>query len=321
MKRNDSFVCKLVLLILAVVVFSVACNKVIDDDTANKEEINVYFINQVDGKLVAEKIFLDPKEINTDEKKLKLAVDSIKKGPQATSLTSVIPKGVTVRYANLDGDGAKINISKQYKDLTVREQMILRASFVRTLTGFPFINWVEILVDNEPLQSTEGENVGPIFKDDIVLVQPDPKPATNVQNIVLYFGDQQGEYLVAENRKIQISSNVPLERYIMEELIKGPQNTNNAYTVPPETKINDIKTKDGVCQIDLSAEFKSKHQGGTTGELFTIYSIVNSITESSPSIKKVAFLMDGKKQTEFKGHLDLSIFFERDESLIEKQAE
>ena len=306
-------------LVLVMLIMTSCSAQIVDEKAPNQEELNVYFVNQLDGKLVAEKLFLDPKEVDTDEKKVRLAITALEKGPQSTSLSPVVSGDVSVQSVTLDGNSARVSISSGYDNLNVQQQMIMRASFVRTLTTFPFINSVELLVDEQPLQSPDGEEIGPIFKDDIVLEQPDPKPPTNVQNIVLYFSDEQAQGLVAENRKIQISSNVPLERYIVEELIKGPQNDKNIPTLPPETKINDIKTKDGVCQIDLSAEFKSKHLGGSTGELFTIYSIVNSLTESSPKVKKVAFLIDGKKQTEFKGHLDFSILFERDETLIEEQ--
>lgn len=310
---------KVIFLSLIMLLVTSCSNKTSDGEMANKEEINIYFANQLDGKLVAEKVFLDPKEIDTDEKKVSLAMSSLEKGPQSTSLSPVMTNDIKVQSIQLDDNGVKLSLSGQYNDLEVQKQMIMRASIVRTLTSFPFISWVEFLVENKPLQSPEGDKIGPIFKDDIILVQPDPKPPTNVQNIVLYFSDEQAMGLVAENRKIQISNNVPLERYIVEELIKGPQNKSNLATIPPETKINDIKTKDGVCQIDLSGDIISKHPGGSTGEIFTIYSIVNSLTELSPKIQKVAFLIDGKKQTEYKGHIDLSILFERDESLIEGQ--
>ena len=306
------------LVILIILVITSCGQDVIEDDqTINQEEISVYFINQLDDKLVAEQVFSDPREIDTDEKKVKVAINALRKGPQSTSLLPVITKDIELQSVELHENGIKISLSEGYHNMGVQKQMIMRASFVRTLTSFPFIHWVEFLVNSEPLLSTEGQEIGPIFKDDIILVQPDPKPPTNVKNIVLYFSNSQATGLVAEKRKIQTSSNVPLEQYIVEELIKGPQNQNNLPTVPAETTINAIKTKDGVCQVDLSAEFKSKHPGGSTGELFTIYSIVNSLTESSAKVKKVAFLIDGKKITEYKGHIDLSILFERDELLIE----
>ena len=321
MRKRYNVIYKLLFLITILLIVTSCGKEKGNGELTDKEEVSIYFVNQLDGKLVAEKMFLSPTQDDTNVEKVQKTIEALQAGPQTASLLPVIPSEVAIEKAEIKEDSVLVYLSKEYKDIPVQKQMVMRASFVRTLTNLPFISSVEFLVESEPLLSPEGEPIGPIYKDDIVLVQPDPKPTTNVQNIVLYFGDSQGLGLIAENRKIQVNNNVPLERYIVEELIKGPQNDNNFRTVPIETKINDIKTKDGVCQIDLSAEFKSKHQGGSTGELYTIYSIVNSLTESSPKVKKVVFLIDGKKQTEFKGHLDLSILFERDEALIVKEEE
>lgn len=319
MKTKYKNICRLLFIILAVLL-TAACGKEAKSSTLNDQgELSVYFVSQADGKLGAETITLNPKEYNSDIKKLQGVVEALQKGPQSASLLPIITDDVTIESVELEDENVKVYLSKNYNELAVQKQMILRAGFVRTLTNLPFIHSVEFLIAGSPLISSDGEAVGPIFKDDIVLVQPDPNPPTNVQNITLYFGHSAKEGLVAENRQIQVNSNVPLERYILEELIKGPQNENYVRTVPQETKINDVKTKDGVCQVDLSSEFKSKHNGGSLGEMYTIYSIVNSLTESSPKVKKVSFLIDGKKQTEFKGHLDFSILFERDESLIGKE--
>ena len=38
----------------------------------------------------------------------------------------------------------------------------------------------------------------------------------------LYFSDETGEKLKSENRALYYSSNVPLERVVVEQLIKGP---------------------------------------------------------------------------------------------------
>lgn len=321
MKNKYKAISKLLFLIIVLLIGTSCAKENKKEELVAQEEIEVYFINQLDGKLSAEKRFLSQDKAISQDQKVATIIEAIQDGPQSTSLLPVVPSDVVIRSVETKDNSVIISLSDQYNDLTVQKQMLLRASFVKTLTGFSFISSVEFLIESEPLLSTEGEKIGPIFSDDIVLVQPDPKPTTNVQNIPLYFVDPQGESLILENRKIQVSNNVPLERYIMEELIKGPLNENHIRTVPGETKINDIKTKDGVCQIDLSAEFKTKHEGGSAGELFTIYSIVNSLTESSPKVKKVAFLIDGKKQTEFKGHLDLSTLFERDESLIAQDEE
>ena len=95
----------------------------------------------------------------------------------------------------------------------------------------------------------------------------------------------------------------------MEQLIAGPESKDLFPTVPPETKIRDVKVVDGICYVDLSMEFVTKHGGGSSGEAFTIYSIVNSLTELS-NINKVQFLIEGEKLDEYKGDFDFGKPFE-----------
>ena len=45
----------------------------------------------------------------------------------------------------------------------------------------------------------------------------------------LYFSDETGEKLKSENRALYYSSNVPLERVVVEQLIKGPQESGLLY--------------------------------------------------------------------------------------------
>jgi spore germination protein GerM len=48
-----------------------------------------------------------------------------------------------------------------------------------------------------------------------------------------------------------------------------------------------------ICTIDLSSEFIEDHSGGSAGELMTLASIVNTLTEF-PSIQKVMILVKGQ---------------------------
>jgi germination protein M len=95
----------------------------------------------------------------------------------------------------------------------------------------------------------------------------------------------------------------------LEQLIAGPKEEDHYATIPPETKIMDVTTtSDGVCYVNLSQEFVTKHSGGSTGELLTIYSIVNSLSEME-NVEKVQFLIEGEKVEAFKGHVDFSTPF------------
>ena len=102
----------------------------------------------------------------------------------------------------------------------------------------------------------------------------------------------------------------------MDELIKGPQTKGNLATVPSETKVRNIMTQDGICYVDLSSEFVSRHSGGKDKELLTIYSIVNSLT-ALDDVSKVQFLIEGEKQEEYKGNVEFGQPFEPKEIVIE----
>ena len=62
---------------------------------------------------------------------------------------------------------------------------------------------------------------------------------------------------------------------------------------------------DGTAYVDFSAELKQGMRGGSTEELFAVYSIVNSIAFNTPEIRRVGILIDGQPVDTLNGHLDL----------------
>ena len=107
-----------------------------------------------------------------------------------------------------------------------------------------------------------------------------------------------------------------MEMRIIKDLLKGPVNPTLMKTIPGETKIISVETKEGVCFVNLSQEFKSRHTGGSAGEMMTVYSIVNSLTELE-NVDKVQFLVEGQKLEVFI-HMIFNEPFVRDPELIQK---
>lgn len=128
--------------------------------------------------------------------------------------------------------------------------------------------------------------------------------------IVLYFGNKEG-YLTAEKRVIQKTPGVA--RAAMNELIKGPTAQSGLYaSIPPGTRLKDIKIEDGLATVDFSGAIQSKHPGGSAGESLTIGSIVNTLTQF-PSVQEVQILVEGRVVETLAGHLDISKPLERQE--------
>ena len=141
----------------------------------------------------------------------------------------------------------------------------------------------------------------------------EPVPIEEMVEVNLYFSDSQAMYLVPEKRKI---SQIPsLARQAVIELINGPGNSDLYPTIPEGTQVNEVYIAEDIVYIDLSEEIFKNHPGGSSGELMTVYSIVNTLTEISP-IKGVQILVEGNEMKSLAGHIDISMPLLRDEDWI-----
>ncbi|MEG6616535.1 GerMN domain-containing protein [Peptococcaceae bacterium 1198_IL3148] len=128
------------------------------------------------------------------------------------------------------------------------------------------------------------------------------KPIEQKEKVKLYFSDEQALFLKPEVREVTIKGE-PLAEIVVKELIKGPTEEGLKKTVPPETELRSLQVEEGVAYLNLSKEVQTKHWGGTTGEMMTVYSIVNTLTDLNIGIEKVQFLVEGEKQETLVGHL------------------
>lgn len=297
-------------LIVTILVFIITRISFIDNKV---QKLDIYYISSTTNQLVSEEISIT--ETNTSEELILEVLQKLTTEPDSQALLSAVPKTLEILGYELDKDTLKINFSDTYNDLKESEELFCRASLVWTFTGLDFIENIEILISGEPLKKSDNEEMGLLNRDN-VLINPVIDPyKTYIENVNLYFSDEMGLYLVAENRKIEVKQSENIESQIIEQLIAGPETENLFSTVPSETKIRNIKTEEGICYVDLSNDFVIKHSGGSTAEILTIYSIVNSLTDLE-NVTSVQFLIEGEKVTTFKGHLDISKPFERNEELI-----
>lgn len=140
----------------------------------------------------------------------------------------------------------------------------------------------------------------------------EPVPAEMIE-INLYFSDSQAMYLVPEKRKILKTST--LARHIVNELIKGPVSPDLYPTIPFSTQVIEVYIADDIAYVDLSEEVFKNHPGGSSGELMTVYSMVNTLTEIPP-IRSVQILVAGNERESLVGHVDISRPLLRDEDWI-----
>jgi spore germination protein GerM len=105
----------------------------------------------------------------------------------------------------------------------------------------------------------------------------------------------------------------------MIELIKGPKGK-LIPTLPPRTKLLSLQMDDeGVAKVDFSLALSKDHPGGSSAEMMTVYSIVNSLALNFPRIKRVQILIDGKPIETITGHLSLKRPISPKPDLIRRQ--
>ncbi|MEL7563919.1 MAG: GerMN domain-containing protein [Dehalobacterium sp.] len=135
------------------------------------------------------------------------------------------------------------------------------------------------------------------------------------KEIVLYFSDESGQYLVSEMRDVPKVEGIA--RATIQELIAGPSVESGLLpTIPVGTQLLDINVRpDGLCIVDLSGELVLNHPGGSMNEEMTVYSVVNTLTQF-PSVKEVQILVDGEQVETIAGHMDVSTTMARNEEMI-----
>jgi len=140
---------------------------------------------------------------------------------------------------------------------------------------------------------------------DKIFPPPLPERAKAEKEVLLYFTDSEGGLLKAERRSIGKGDLVTEVSAVIDGLIAGPEGK-LLPTLPEGTLLLNIEVQGDVAYIDLSRNFKDNHPGGTSSELHTVYSLVNTITVNFSRIKEVQILIEGRRLKTLAGHIDIN---------------
>ena len=141
-------------------------------------------------------------------------------------------------------------------------------------------------------------SIKPLFEKRGILVEK--------REVLLYFSDSEGGYLIGEKREILKKNEIKEEaKETINELIKGPKGK-LIPTLPPRTRLLNLQINDsGLAKVNFNPALSKDHPGGSSAEMMTVYSIANSLALNFPQIKRVQILIDGKPIDTIAGHLSL----------------
>jgi len=277
----------------------------------NQKTASVYYINSETDNLVKREV--DIKDIDKN-KIFSFLIEKVIENPEEEGIKSAVRTGTKCLWIKAEKNIVSLNLSKEFYNEHNIYDILSLGVIVKTLCSVEGIDSVNIFIEGNPLTNGEGEKIG-ILRDSDFVFDADSLESDE-EYITLYFSDENGEYLSSEVRKIKVPKGEVMEKLIVSQLLEGPKNEKNLQVIPSGTKIISVETKEGVCFVNLSKEFITKHPGGTSAEIMTVYSIVNSLTELL-NVNRVQFLIDGEIKELF-NHIVINEPLERDTSYIMK---
>jgi spore germination protein GerM len=126
----------------------------------------------------------------------------------------------------------------------------------------------------------------------------------------VYFGSPDAAMLVPEFRE---GLGTIEER--LASLIEGPRLPGLAAVMPDGVVLLGYSQWDDMLQLNFSHHLVTNHPGGSTGEVITVYGIVNTVVGAG-GVRRVQILVDGRPILTLAGHLDLTDPLEKDYELL-----
>lgn len=219
-----------------------------------------------------------------------------------------IPTDVEVVNYQLEGSQLSLYWNESYSQMSITDEVLCRAAVVKTMSQLPGVTCVSFYVGDAPLTDSKGALVGLMTAESFVENPGEQINAIQSAVLHLYFSNGTGDGLVEEDREVQYSSNVSMEKLVMEQLMKGPETDGLKGTIPSGTSLINVTTTNGVCYVNFDEGFFN--QNYEIQEPIVIYSIVNSLTELS-SINKVQISVNGNSSGVYRDTFSLEKQYER----------
>ncbi len=297
----------IIMLLSAAIILS-GCTFSGGKETTLNNTASVYYI-EGDGSALVEAIVSVPD--SSKKAQVRYLIEQLINPPKGK--VSPLCEGTELLSVSIKDEIAIVDFSDEYYDAKDVQNALAPAAVAKTLCSLDFISGVSILVGGEEAKGADGKPLGIIMESDVI---GQGKAENAKATVVLYFASDMGDGLAAESREVLIPAASTVEKAVVEELIKGPKNAGSIGIIPTETKVLSVETKNNVCFVNLSKDFIDKYQGGTAGETFAVYSVVNSLTELG-TVDSVQFLIEGEKRDEFV-HMMINEPISRDASIIKK---
>lgn len=283
-------------LVLGAVAFS-GCGK---KETESKYKI--YYVNEEQGEVLAESFV--PSEETTQTMLEEMTEKLNKKNAEGHTL---LPENIEIQSC-VDDDGMiRVDFNQEYHDLNPVDEVLLRASIVKDYVQIPNIYLVTITAEGTPIVDSQGQEIGAMSLDSFLENTGKEIMAYQYKELNLYFTNEEGNQLVPEARQVYYNGNTPIEKVIVEQLLRGPGESGHYATLPSDTRIVGVSVADGIAYVNLGKQFVD--EALSVDAQIPIYSIVNSLIDAG-NVSQVQISINGDTSLLFKDKVDMNQLFQ-----------
>lgn len=283
-------------LVLGSVAFS-GCGK---KETESKYKI--YYVNEEQGEVLAESFV--PSEETTQTMLEEMTEKLNKKNAEGHTL---LPENIEIQSC-VDDDGMiRVDFNQEYHDLNPVDEVLLRASIVKDYVQIPNIYLVTITAEGTPIVDSQGQEIEAMSLDSFLENTGKEIMAYQYKELNLYFTNEEGNQLVPEARQVYYNGNTPIEKVIVEQLLRGPGESGHYATLPSGTRIVGVSVADGIAYVNLGKQFVD--EALPVDAQIPIYSIVNSLIDAG-NVSQVQISINGDTSLLFKDKVDMNQLFQ-----------
>lgn len=203
---------------------------------------------------------------------------------RADGLRRALPDDVELLSWTSESGLVTLELSESFLTQAPMERTAAVFAAVLTLCQLDEVDAVSITVGGETLYHA-------LDAEDALLQDTDSDPYT--RRLRLYFASSDGQWLASEYHSLSLDDDSDLERYVMEELLRGPNDPELHSAIPEGTELLSCRTEGGVCTVDLGAAFLENKPATALGERLAVWSIVNSLTALA-DVESVQLLCQGQ---------------------------
>ena len=276
----------------------------------NKAEggFGVYYLTQEESQ-----ILFESRDTLTKDSGISDYILALQEEPKDIRLKKTVGSEVMLIDYRKEDKGAVLNFDDRYLDMPAAKEVLFRAAVVQTILQDSDLNFVSFEVNGETLKYGNGEEVGSMTDSTFIDNAGDEISSYLRKRVRFYFATADGSSLIPVERDVISGSNDSLEKVVMEQLIAGPASYEGYVTISPDTKMNTLAVKNGICYVSMDTALVDKPVD--VSEEVLLYSIVNTLT-SLPGINKVQISINGETDRVLRSVLRLDEIYSFNEEII-----